>query len=258
MDDTLWAIVEPILIEAYPAKLTGRPRVDFRQVFNAVLFRLRSGCQWNRMPAELGSDSSNHRWFQRWREDGVWEKVWATLVERCDELGGVEWDWQAADAMLGKGPLWGGDVGPNPTDRAKNGTKKSLLVDGQGGPLAAMTSPANWHDSKCLEDLLHMVVVERPDSTERLCLDKGYDTPAARRVAEEFGYEPRIEPIQRPGNPKPRRRKNRRWVVERTFAWLSKCRGLLVRNEKHAENYLALFQLGCLLLWYRRLRQLTG
>ncbi|TWT94845.1 hypothetical protein Pla108_36960 [Botrimarina colliarenosi] len=107
VDDTLWAIVEPILREAYPSKPTGRPRVDFRQVFNAVLFRLRSGCQWNRMPAELGSDSSNHRWFQRWREDGVWEKVWATLVERCDELGGVEWDWQAADAMLGKARFGG-------------------------------------------------------------------------------------------------------------------------------------------------------
>lgn len=120
-----------------------------------------------------------------------------------------------------------------------------------------MTSPANWHDSRCLEDLLRVVVIERPETTEHLCLDKGYDTPAAKAVAEELGYEPRIEPIQRPGRPTPKRRKNRRWVVERTFAWLSKCRGLLVRNEKHAQNHLALFQLGCLLLWYRRLWRLN-
>lgn len=120
-----------------------------------------------------------------------------------------------------------------------------------------MTSPANWHDSRCLEDLLHAVVVERPDTTERLCLDRGYDTPAAKAVAEELGYEPRIEPAPSPAQPKPRRPTSRRWVVERTFAWLSKCRGLLVRHEKNAANYLALFQLGCLLLWYRRLWRLT-
>ena len=87
VDDDLWTIRELIVLETYPPQRTGRPRVDFRQVFNAAVYRLRTGCQWNRMPAELGSDSSNHRWFQRWREDGVLEKIWAVLVERCDALG---------------------------------------------------------------------------------------------------------------------------------------------------------------------------
>lgn len=127
VDDTLWAIVEPILDEAYPPKPTGRPRVDFRQVFNAVLFRMRSGCQWNRMPPELGSDSSNHRWFQRWREDGVWEKVWATLVERCDELGGVDWDWQAADAMLGKARFGGATSAPTPRIARRTARRRACL-----------------------------------------------------------------------------------------------------------------------------------
>jgi putative transposase len=107
VDDELWGFVSPVLEEAYPPKGTGRPRVDFRQVFNAIVYRMRTGCQWNRMPAELGSDSSNHRWFQQWQEDGVLEKVWAVLVERCDERGGVQWDWQAADAMLGKARFGG-------------------------------------------------------------------------------------------------------------------------------------------------------
>lgn len=114
VDNDLWAIIDPILLAAYPPKETGRPRVDFRQVFNAIIYRMRTGCQWNRMPNELGSDSSNHRWFQRWREDGVLEQVWAALVESCDELGGVEWDWQAADAMLGKARFGGPTSGRTP------------------------------------------------------------------------------------------------------------------------------------------------
>ena len=93
---------------------TGRPRVDFRQVFNAIIYRLLTGCQWNQMPQELGSDSSNHRWFQQWREDGALEQIWATLIEHCDELGGVEWDWQAADAMLGKARFGGILLAPIP------------------------------------------------------------------------------------------------------------------------------------------------
>ena len=69
----------------------------------------------------------------------------------------------------------GEDIGPNPTDRAKNGTKTNLLVEGQGGPLAVSTAPANWHDATCLEDALYSIVVPRPDEDEHLLLAKGYD-----------------------------------------------------------------------------------
>jgi putative transposase len=120
-----------------------------------------------------------------------------------------------------------------------------------------MTAPANWHDAVCLEDLLYCVVVERPDSEQHLCLDKGYDNPTGHRTVEQFGYVAHIRPIRedtrrRAGG----RRKSRRWVVERTLAWLSKCRALLVRYAKKASNYLGLMQFACALLWYRRLRRL--
>jgi putative transposase len=121
-------------------------------------------------------------------------------------------------------------------------------------------APANWHDSRCLEDLLHSTVVERPDDSEQhLCLDKGYDTPTARETVEQFEYVPHICPIRKPTQPRrPGRRKARRWVVERTLAWLRKCRGILVRYNKRAENYLGLIQFACALLWYRRLWRLTA
>lgn len=100
--DQLWALIEPILADLDPPASTGRPRVDPRATLDAVIFRLRTGCQWNWLPAEYPDDSSVHRTFQRWIARGVFERIWAVLVERCEDLDGVDWAWQAADGTLGK------------------------------------------------------------------------------------------------------------------------------------------------------------
>jgi transposase len=89
--DKLWEKIEPILAEQDPPKSTARPRVDQRAVLDAIIFRMRSGCQWNRLPKEeFPDDSSVHRTFQRWVELGVLELIWEKLIEECDELG-AEW-----------------------------------------------------------------------------------------------------------------------------------------------------------------------
>jgi putative transposase len=105
--DALWARIGPILAEWDPPKPTGRPHIDARRALEAILFRLRSGCQWNHLPKDLPEDSSVHRTFQRWVALGVFDRIWATLVESCDELGGVNWEWQAADGAMGKARLGG-------------------------------------------------------------------------------------------------------------------------------------------------------
>ncbi len=129
-----------------------------------------------------------------------------------------------------------------------------------------VVAPANVNDPKPLERTIDAVVVDRPDPAkheQHLCLDKGYDNPTGRQVTEQKGYVPHIRRIGEE-KPDPEARKGdgkrhppRRWVVERTIAWLNKCRGILIRYEKKAENYLALVQLQCALLWYRRQRRLT-
>lgn len=136
--------------------------------------------------------------------------------------------------------------------------KRSLVVDADGGPRGIAIAGANVHDTKLLAKTLNAIVVERPEPTaeapQHLCLDKGYDNPTGHQAAAAYHYTPHIRRI---GEEKfdERRRKRypaRRWVVERTWAWLSKCRALLVRYDKHASNFLGLLQLACALLWLRR------
>lgn len=107
VDDDLWAIIEPILLEYWPPKPTGRKPADWRMCLNGIIYQMRTGCQWNSLPKEFGDDSTVHRWFSRWSNDGVFEKIWAILIEYCVELGDVEWKWQAADGRLGKARFGG-------------------------------------------------------------------------------------------------------------------------------------------------------
>jgi putative transposase len=107
VDDELWKIIQPIVTELDPPSWTGRGRIDPRAALNGIIYQMRSGCQWNHLPKSFGDDSSVHRTFQRWIKKGVLERIWATLVESCEELGGVDWQWQSADGAMGKA-RWGG------------------------------------------------------------------------------------------------------------------------------------------------------
>lgn len=129
--------------------------------------------------------------------------------------------------------------------------------------MSVVVAGANVNDHKLLAATLDAVVVERPEpadvARQNLCLDKAFDNPATEAVVEERGYTPHIRRIgeETKDETGQKRYPARRWVVERTFAWLSKCRAILVRYEKKAQNYLGLIKLACALLWYRRFHQLT-
>ena len=134
--------------------------------------------------------------------------------------------------------------------------KRSLLVEGDGGPLSIVVAPANRPDNQLLRETIEAVVLERPepepDFPQHLALDKAYDNDEGYLACIDHDYTPHIAAIRDDAPPKPKRYPARRWVVERTIAWLNHCRGLLIRWEKKAENYLGLLQLACALLWYRR------
>ena len=150
-------------------------------------------------------------------------------------------------------------TGPNPTDRAKLGTKRHLLTDGQGIPLSVVITADNTHDMKAATNTLDNIVVKRPYSKinkerQNLCLDKGYDFLEIENSVIKKGYCPHIphRGEQTITNHFPRHR-SRRWVVERTNSWHNRFRKLLVRYAKKTENYFELVCLGCCIIIYRRI-----
>src|SRR6476646_2448053 len=100
--EALWAQAEKVLEQFDPPARFGPDRSDQRKALDGVIYRMRSGVQWNQLPREFGDDASVHRTFQRWVERGVIGRIWAVLVEPCEGLGGVAWEWQSFDCALGK------------------------------------------------------------------------------------------------------------------------------------------------------------
>jgi len=122
---------------------------------------------------------------------------------------------------------------------------------------------ANVHDTKLLSQTLEAIVVERPEPTTKnpqyLCLDKGYANPTGEQAVAQHNYQGHIRRIgeEKLDSRGRKRYPARRWVVERTLAWLNRCRAIIIRYEKKACNYLGLIKLACSLLWYRRFWRLT-
>jgi putative transposase len=79
-----------------------------------------------------------HRTWERWIRIGVFPRIWSALTAACEERGGLDWTWQAADGAMGKARFGGDLIDPHPTDRGKKGVKRSLLVEANGGPLAVI------------------------------------------------------------------------------------------------------------------------
>ena len=132
-----------------------------------------------------------------------------------------------------------------------------MLTEGHGVPIGLVIDGANRHDMKLTEGTLQSLVITRPGPTpeqpQHLCLDKGYDYDAVRELVESYGYtahirtrgEEKAAKTQIPGY------RARRWVVERTHSWINRFRRLLIRWEKHAENYLAMLHLACSYITFR-------
>jgi len=107
--DELWAQMQPLIPPGKPHPLgCHNPRVDDRRAMDAIVFVLRTGCQWEALNATgICSKSSAHRRFQEWTEAGVFRDLWNRGLLAYDRLQGIEWDWQALDGTMTKAPLGG-------------------------------------------------------------------------------------------------------------------------------------------------------
>jgi len=253
----LWAAIEPLVPPERPHPKGGRPWQPARPMLDAIFFVLRTGIQWKALPRTLGAPSTVHDRFQLWVQAGLFKTLWKAGLLTYDDKVGIDWEWQALDGAMTKAPLGGECTGPNPTDRAKAGTKRSLLTEGHGVPIGLSVAGANRHDMKLVEATLESIPVERPVPTsehpQNLSLDKGYDYNSVRATVAQYGYtahlrtrgEEQHEQRDIPGY------RARRWVVERSHSWMNRFRRLLIRWEKKVENYTALLHLACAWIAYR-------
>src|SRR5919108_2386162 len=176
----------------------------------------------------------------------------APLLRRQSRVGmGLDLARQRQHQSAKRGDL----TGPNPTDRAKLGTKRHVLVDGQGIPLAVTLTGANVHDMHMVGKTLDAVNVRGPRGPRRpknICLDKGYDYKQPEKEARARGVKPHIRRRGESVLTGPiRGKKPRRWVVERTNSWHNNFRALRIRWETKATHYMALVHLACALIAYR-------
>lgn len=254
----LWEAVEKLL--PHPRRRHskgGRPAIANQVVFFAIVYVLRTGIQWKALPRTLGASSTIHRHFQKWVQKGIFKKLWRVGLHIYDEEIGINWEWQAMDGAMTKAPLGGENTGPNPTDRARKGTKRHILSDGNSVPLSVVVTGANRNDFKETKNVLKNIVTKRPAVTARkkqnLCLDKGYDYPEVHEIVARYHYTGHIRSRGEERNMKKRvpGYRARRWVVERTHSWMNRFRRLLIRWEKKVANYEAMLHLACAYITFR-------
>lgn len=107
MPDEMWIRVEGLLPKFKRSRKGGRPRVNLRNVVDAIFYVLRTGCQWKALPRELCPGSTAHRYFQLFVKRRIFADLWQAALEEYDNLKGIDWRWQAMDGAMTKAPLGG-------------------------------------------------------------------------------------------------------------------------------------------------------
>jgi len=105
--DDLWERVKQWLPLYHRHPGGGRPPVDDRKVFAGIMYRLRTGCQWDAIPSDFGSGSTCYRRFAKWCADGVFEKLHAEMLHYYHQERGIDWEWASLDSAIVKAPKGG-------------------------------------------------------------------------------------------------------------------------------------------------------
>jgi transposase len=188
------------------------------------------------------------RRMRDWQKAGVWDLIHFALLDWLARNDQIDWSLAVVDSCSIRAVYGGDRTGPNPTDRAKRGSKRHLICDGRGVPLAVGLTGANRNDSQealALADAIPPLHGARGRPRQRPdCVlgDCGYDAVAIRRGLQARHIVPLLA-MRRTEHGSGLGRW--RWVVERTFAWLSQFRRLRVRYDKRADIHEAFLSLGC-------------
>jgi putative transposase len=251
LTDDQWALLEPLI----PVFSRGRPRTtSMRAVVNAILYLLRTGCQWQYLPHDFPPKSTVWEYYHAWRQDGTLSKIHDTLREQVRHQEAPHRPRRTAsiDSQSVNTSSGGSERG---RDNAKkiNGRKRHILVDSLGLLLAVAVTAANVDDAAAAPALLQQLAKPPLGHIRRVFADSKYHNYNLYAwVDEQEQYQMHI--IHRPKDAEGWVRLPKRWTVERTFGWFTKCRRLSLDRERKPESSQAMIQWAMVHLMLKRLR----
>jgi putative transposase len=252
LTDAQWEIIQPLI----PVYRVGRPRtVNMREVLNTLFYQARSGCQWDMLPHDLLPKSTVFDYFSQWRDDGTWQRITDALRQKVRVAADREPSPRVAyiDSQTVKATEIAEDRG---FDGGKliTGRKRHILVDSLGLLLVVLVTAANADDGTSAPAVLARLTAEHQSRLEVIWGDTKYHNHALEGwlVAHPGGY--RIGVVGRPAGSVGYVKLPKRWVVERTFAWLGRYRRLSRDYERYADSSEAMVQVSSIHRMLRRLK----
>lgn len=250
MTDAEWALIARRLPQR---RRLGRPReVDFREVLQAILYVLSTGCQWRALPKEFPPYSTVQGYFYAWRDTGRWQKIVTALVRQARRKLGRKPSPTAAVVDSQSAPTTQAG-GPRGYDAGKRiyGRKRHIVTDTNGLLLAVHVHPANVQDCHGAVPLLESLRRRFP-KLRHVYADRVYRGKQLVTALSHCGQWT-IDIVERPRGVKGFQLLPRRWVIERTFAWFGRCRRLAKDFEGSAATEAAWLLVAHLRLLTRRL-----
>jgi putative transposase len=255
LTDEQWALIEPLLP---PEKPRGAPRqVDLREVMNALLYVSRTGCQWRFIPHDLLPKSTVFDYFKAWQKDGTWQRVTDTLRRRVRQEAGREAEPSTAaiDSQTVATAHQGADSG---VDGGKNvkGRKRHIAVCSMGLLLAVVVTAANLNEGTQAPRVLGKLSPRTTSRLEKVYADSKYHCAAMWQWVTRPEVKYRIVVVRRAD--KKFKVLPRRWVVERTYAWMGWNRRLSKDYERTTSSSEAWCQISMIHLMVRRISPSKG